>query len=206
MVKVCQKKHIFGGAFLLLAAMLHSSTSEVTGRKTQVFVNQTSSALILSKSWNLRSWTRLSFRTCSFNGELLSQEDSSGQFLNLRLKNGSLVFSWNISNIASSVSVQGKYNTNKWVTVSFRFFLGEVYFNVTQGQTVLHSSIIASLTTNQYLLMHNVNSVELKVGRTIVGCINQGPGVDFNLAVITATNVIWNNCSVSSSLGCTLGM
>lgn len=145
--------------------------------------------------WDIKSGMAFSFRTCS-NGGLLYQAGEDGDFLKLNLSQGSLNFYWKVRSDLTFVYIEGDFTNNEWFTVDFRFYLGELWLNISQGPSLHSSKVIANSTFHTSIWDVNLQGHEgLVVGNGFNGCVMQGPNLIFIGQHTIATNVNWSNSS-----------
>ncbi|KAL3872299.1 hypothetical protein ACJMK2_040233 [Sinanodonta woodiana] len=180
----------------LLAGIVSGDTGQKYG-----FFNRSENSYVrlVNTSWNLQKLTGFSFRTCS-GGEILYQNGTSGDFLQLEITNGTLKFQWLVQTTSLTVPVLQNLNNNAWYTVNLQYYLGNLFLNISQGHTQLKSEIIANSTYRTYLFNINLsNSLGLSVGKDYTGCIMEGPNVIFVNNSLTVNNVYWSNTPCQKS-------
>ena len=157
-----------------------------------------SSALLQQTYWNVRGpggqQTEFSFRTCN-NGELLIQTGTThGDWLQLLIKDGKLEFHWKIGQNQSNVKIGSNLYNNEWYTFNSNHYLGNLFFNISQGGNILFSERISNTTYRTYFSSVDLTgSSGLFVGRGFTGCIMEGPNVLFvNNNNLQTSNVQWS--------------
>ena len=191
---------------VLLVTLFHTVYGLQTGEYG--YFNHTSQVTIPGVTLTLGqgSWIQVLFRTCAPSGEVLKYHKNGDQLLSVSLHNTSLQLRWSINNTNGVMSLGSKLNNNTWFQFDIKFFLGVVYLNVSRpGRTVLFSDVVANTTFQAWLLDVRLADVTLQLGRGFTGCLWQGPGVAFSSPGVTATNVRWNQCPLTSQRGCSLG-
>ncbi|KAK3607491.1 hypothetical protein CHS0354_010303 [Potamilus streckersoni] len=176
----------------LLAGLVTCDTGQKYG-----FFNRSENSYVrlVSTSWNLQKLTGFSFRTCS-GGEILSQNGTSGDFLQLEITNGTLKFQSLVQTASLTVSIGQNLNNNAWYTVNLHYYLGNLFLNISQGNTQVKSEIIANSTYRTYLFNVNLsNNLGLNVGQGYTGCLLEGPNVIFVNNALIVNNVSWSNTS-----------
>ncbi|KAL5012769.1 hypothetical protein ScPMuIL_011320 [Solemya velum] len=185
--------HVPAGDGILLFILTYEYLP-ADGHGTTGYFNETSQVLLPMK-WDPKARMGFSFRTCS-DGQLLYQEGDDGDFLKLNLSQGSLHFYWKVDSDLSSVYTEGDFTRNKWFTVDFRFYLGQLWLNVSQGPSLHSSKVVANSTFHTSLWNVNLHGhAGLVVGNGFTGCVMQGPNLIFLGQSLIPKDISWTNSS-----------
>lgn len=192
------------GLLILIVPILPAkSFYQFTSSSHQVYLNQTG-IINLPHTWQLKSTTGLSFRTCS-NGRLLHQVGANGNSLILSLNQGVLQVQWTLNSTWSPIKAGQNFTNKVWYYVSLEFSLGTLQLKVRKGSQLVLDKIIANSTYNSDLWSIQLDGgTPLQVGIDFTGCMMPGPNVDFTNANFTA-GVIFGNCSLLDQQNCADG-
>ncbi|RUS73488.1 hypothetical protein EGW08_018748 [Elysia chlorotica] len=181
----------------------------VTANKDRAYFNSSAYLSIPHYTWSYSGPLQVTFRTCSGNGELLSlvQEASSSSSssssslssLALRLVNGSVALSWNLTTGQSqsvAAPVGRVVSDNAWYRVRVRYQLEALtlaVYGAALSESSLGEVVVANSSYNSVLLTTSLTGT-LTIGQGFHGCMFQGPGVDFNTPGLVAFGVDWDTC------------
>lgn len=190
---------MYGIPLILLVVLTKVKSQAAIG-----YFNQ-SSVVYLSSSWNVTWQTEFSFRTCTENGELLYQMGSTGDYLRLRLSNGSLQFAFRTLGVVSNIFIGSNLADNLWYKIEMSRVIGVNSLKISQASRTLFTKVLSNSTYNRHLLNVNIaGGARLTVGQTFVGCLSEGRGVLLSAAV-ESSNVLWNQCPLQEQAGCPQG-
>ncbi|XP_076046639.1 cell polarity complex component crumbs isoform X2 [Oratosquilla oratoria] len=161
------------------------------------------SRVLLPVTLDLRSYTSLSFRTCS-RGQLLHQEGHSGDKDALSLaidEAGALVLNlWRLGQPHTTILGDRTLNDNAWHRVYLRFELGVLWLGL-DNTTVM----VANTTGPQSHLIDLFlwsPEPELVVGGGFTGCLLQGANTKFTDPLAKHFAVNWGQCPLPDGQDC----
>ncbi|XP_078605644.1 uncharacterized protein LOC144878662 isoform X11 [Branchiostoma floridae x Branchiostoma japonicum] len=190
------------GVGLSLLAVVAAQTTQAPTPSANAFFNGFNSYAVLPNTLQITSTlTSFSFRTCN-GGQLLRQEGSNGDYIELSLiaSGGVLRFSFRKAGGRGEdfVDIGSGLNTNQmWHTVDLEYLVGNLTLSV-DGEKIT----VASQTVRSYVLDIDLSgSAGVEVGRGLIGCVYAGPGVQLTTAT-SQSNVQWGSCPLEINDGC----
>ncbi|XP_068222449.1 protein crumbs isoform X2 [Palaemon carinicauda] len=158
------------------------------------------SVVLLPPPISVRSYTSISFRTCSF-GTLLSHSGPGGDALSLGVsEEGSLVLKLNHRGQAVITTLGRGLNDNAWHRAYLRIELGILTLGVDQ-----ETAVVANTTSNSSSLIELVrgsSGLRLRIGANFTGCILQGAGTELTNPLIKHSGVEWGSCPLPDGTDC----
>ncbi|XP_078571953.1 uncharacterized protein LOC144859301 isoform X1 [Branchiostoma floridae x Branchiostoma japonicum] len=181
---------------------LQAQTTQAPTPSANAFFNGFNSYAVLPNTLQITSTlTSFSFRTCN-GGQLLRQEGSNGDYVELSLiaSGGVLRFSFRKAGGRGEdfVDLGSRLNTNQmWHTVDLEYLVGNLTLSV-DGERIT----VASQTVRSYVLDIDLSgSAGVEVGRGLIGCVHAGPGVQLTTTT-SQSNVQWGSCPLENNEGC----